>query len=110
MLTELRPYQEEARQAIENEWASGVQKTLLVLPTGTGKTVVFSKVVEDRVREGDRVLIMAHRGELLNQAADKLGKMTGLTCALEKAEETCLGKKEPSCDRFCTVASEAAET
>ncbi|MBQ3460324.1 MAG: DEAD/DEAH box helicase family protein [Solobacterium sp.] len=92
MLTELRPYQEEARQAIENEWASGVQKTLLVLPTGTGKTVVFSKVVEDRVREGDRVLIMAHRGELLNQAADKLGKMTGLTCALEKAEETCLGK------------------
>ena len=90
--TELRPYQEEARQAIEKEWASGVRNTLLVLPTGTGKTVVFSKVVEDRVREGDRVLIMAHRGELLNQAADKLGKMTGLSCAIEKAEESCLGK------------------
>lgn len=91
-MAELRPYQEEARQAIEKEWASGVQKTLLVLPTGTGKTVVFSKVVEDRVREGDRVLIMAHRGELLSQAADKLRKMTGLTCAIEKADESCIGK------------------
>ena len=62
---ELRPYQEAARTAVEQEWASGKKKTLLVLPTGTGKTVVFSKIAEDRVRKGDRVLIMAHRGELL---------------------------------------------
>ena len=33
----------------------------------------------------------AHRGELLDQAADKLSKSTGLKCATEKAEETCLG-------------------
>ncbi len=92
MPAELRPYQEEARQAIEMEWASGRKKTLLVLPTGTGKTVVFSKVTEDMVRNGDRVLIMAHRGELLDQAADKLEKITGLTSAIEKAEETCIGK------------------
>ena len=52
-MTELRPYQAEARQAIEKEWASGVKNTLLVLPTGTGKTVVFSKVIEDQVRQGD---------------------------------------------------------
>jgi superfamily II DNA or RNA helicase len=43
----LRPYQNEAVQAIRNEWKDGHQKTLLVLPTGTGKTVVFSKVVEE---------------------------------------------------------------
>lgn len=90
-MTELRPYQEEARQAIENEWANSNRRTLLVLPTGTGKTVVFSKVIEDRVRAGDRCLIMAHRGELLDQASDKLNKMTGLQCAIEKADETCLG-------------------
>lgn len=87
---ELRPYQQEAKEAIRGAWASGVKKTLLVLPTGCGKTVVFSKLVEDQVRDGDRCLIMAHRGELLDQAADKLAKTTGLGCAVEKAESSCL--------------------
>lgn len=91
MSFELRPYQNEARLAIENEWSKGVNRTLLVLPTGCGKTVVFSKVIEDQVKEGDRVLVMAHRGELLDQAADKLEKATGLKCAVEKAEQSCLG-------------------
>lgn len=88
---ELRPYQQEAREAVENEWGSGHDRTLLVLPTGCGKTIVFAKVTEDRVRAGDRVLILAHRGELLDQAAAKLQKATGLGCATEKAEQTCLG-------------------
>lgn len=89
-MMELRPYQEEARQAVEDQWEQ-VDKTLLVLPTGTGKTVVFSKIIEDRVREGSRALILAHRGELLDQAADKLASATGLMCATEKAEKSCLG-------------------
>ncbi|MBE5973711.1 MAG: DEAD/DEAH box helicase [Paenibacillaceae bacterium] len=88
---ELRPYQSEAKAAIFEEWDKGVKRTLLVLPTGCGKTIVFAKVTEDCVRRGNRVLIMAHRGELLDQAADKIGKATGLGCATEKAEETCLG-------------------
>lgn len=88
---ELRPYQKEAKEAIFEQWDSGVLKTLLVLPTGCGKTVVFAKVTEECVRKGDRVLILAHRGELLDQAADKLMKTTGLGCALEKAESSCQG-------------------
>lgn len=88
---ELRPYQEEARQAIEKQWEDGVKKTLLVLPTGCGKTIVFAKVAEDQVRHGSRVLILAHRGELLEQAADKIGKATRLGCAVEKADQTCIG-------------------
>lgn len=88
---ELRPYQKEAVAAIKEQWASGTRRTLLVLPTGCGKTIVFCKLTEDVVAEGDRVLIMAHRGELLDQAADKLMKATGLHCAVEKAEESCLG-------------------
>ncbi len=88
---ELRPYQEEAKEAVIAQWDKGIKKTLLVLPTGTGKTIVFSKVIEDRVKKGDRVLVLAHRGELLEQAADKLYKSTGLKCAVEKAEQTCLG-------------------
>lgn len=88
---ELRPYQQEAREAIFEQWDGGVLKTLLVLPTGCGKTIVFAKVTEDCVRRGDRVLILAHRGELLEQAADKIRQSTGLGCAVEKAEETCMG-------------------
>ena len=88
---ELRPYQSEAKEAIFQEWDKGVLRTLLVLPTGCGKTIVFAKVTEDCVRRGDRVLILAHRGELLDQAADKIAKATKLGCATEKAEQSCLG-------------------
>lgn len=87
---DLRPYQQEARDAVHTQWEA-VDRTLLVLPTGTGKTIVFSKVIEDSVRDGHRALVLAHRGELLDQAADKLAQSTGLGCALEKAESTCLG-------------------
>lgn len=88
---ELRPYQQEAKDAIFGEWEKGTKKTLLVLPTGCGKTIVFAKVTEECVRNGDRVLILAHRGELLEQAADKISKVTGLGCATEKAEQSCIG-------------------
>lgn len=88
---ELRPYQQEAKDSIFSQWGSGIQNTLLVLPTGCGKTIVFAKVAEECVRRGDRVLILAHRGELLDQAADKIGNSTGLGCATEKAEQSCLG-------------------
>lgn len=88
---ELRPYQQQAKDAIFSEWENGIKKTLLVLPTGCGKTIVFAKVAEECVKGGSRVLILAHRGELLDQAADKIGKSTGLGCATEKAEQTCIG-------------------
>lgn len=88
---ELRPYQQAAKAAVLDEWDRGVDKTLLVLPTGTGKTIVFSAVTEEAVKRGGRVLILAHRGELLEQAADKLERSTGLRSSLEKAESSCLG-------------------
>ena len=88
---DLRPYQKEAVTAIESEWQDGRKKTLLVLPTGCGKTIVFCRIAENRVKEGERVLILAHRDELLDQASDKLKRSTGLYTAKEKAEESCLG-------------------
>ena len=87
----LRPYQAEAKQAVFDEWENGNSKTLLVLPTGCGKTIVFAKITEDCVKNGDRVLILAHRGELLDQAADKIYKACGLMCATEKADQSCVG-------------------
>lgn len=86
----LRPYQTEARRRIHAEWDAGHRRTLLVLPTGTGKTVVFAAVAEDCVRAGQRVLVLAHRGELLDQAADKIHRSTGLRCALEQARHSSL--------------------
>ncbi|HCT90968.1 MAG TPA: DEAD/DEAH box helicase, partial [Lachnospiraceae bacterium] len=87
---ELRPYQQEAKDSIFAEWEKA-DRTLLVLPTGCGKTVVFAKVAEECIRQGRRVLVLAHRGELLEQASDKIMKATGLGCAMEKAGSTCLG-------------------
>lgn len=86
----LRPYQAKAKEAVLSEWQGGRARTLLVLPTGTGKTIVFSAIIADRVAAGERVLVLAHRGELLEQAADKLQQATGLGCAVEKAESTSL--------------------
>jgi len=87
---QLRPYQEEAKSAVLYQWTNNILKTLLVLVTGGGKTIIFSKIAEECVKNGERVLILAHRGELLDQAADKMMKATGLGCAVEKAENSCM--------------------
>src|SRR5712671_6789815 len=64
-----RPYQYEAVAALLAAAARGVQRPLLVLPTGTGKTIIFALLVQ---RRGGRALILAHRDELIQQAVDKL--------------------------------------
>ncbi len=94
-MMQLRPYQTEAVTAIQREWSEGKQRTLLVLPTGCGKTIVMAETARQSVCAGGRVLIMAHRGELLTQAADKLRMATGLESAVEKAESTSLGSMFP---------------
>ena len=97
----LRQYQEEAIQAIESGW-NEYQKQLLVLPTGCGKTIVFSQVAKDRTDKG-RVLILAHRDELIEQARDKYYKLTGDFTAKEKASET-------SIDSFLPVTVGSVQT
>ena len=92
---ELRPYQAEAKQAVHTEWDEGHKKTLLVLPTGCGKTVVFASITKDQVMKNHRVLILAHRMELLTQAADKLKAASGLDAALEKGESHSFGSFLP---------------
>lgn len=87
----LRPYQLNAVKAVHKEWDSGNKNTLVVMPTGTGKTIVFSQIVKDQVAKGEKVLILAHREELLKQAADKLKASSGMESALEKAANTSIG-------------------
>ena len=89
----LRPYQEEAITAVESGWPEW-KKQLLVLPTGTGKTICFSKIAQDRTDKG-RVLILAHRDELIEQARDKYHSLTGDFAAKEKASESSLDSDLP---------------
>lgn len=65
----LRPYQEAGIIAVEAALARGIRRPLLVYPTGAGKTIVFASLI---VKRGGRALVLAHRDELIQQAADKI--------------------------------------
>lgn len=84
---ELRKYQKEAVEAILKEWAEGRKKTLLILPTGMGKTICFAEIAKIVQEEGKKVLILAHRKELLEQARGKLEKF-GVKAGLELGKMT----------------------
>lgn len=73
-MIQLRPYQERAVQALRAAYASGKRAPMLVLPTGGGKTVVFTYVAANAVAKGNRVLVLVHREELLNQTSAALSK------------------------------------
>ena len=82
---ELRPYQVEAVNAVKNSFLKGHHRVLMVLPTGCGKTVVFSEIARRTLEKGNRVLIIAHREELLDQARQKLWQVAGLRADIERA-------------------------
>lgn len=69
-MLELRPYQHECLGAILDAYRRGKRRVLVALPTGTGKTVVFSSFPRF-FRMKRRLLVLAHREELLDQAARK---------------------------------------
>lgn len=68
----LRPYQESAVDGLRESYRRGKRAPLLVLPTGAGKTVVFSYITSGTAAKSKRVLVVAHRVELLKQASKKL--------------------------------------
>lgn len=78
----LRPYQHSAVSAVMKEWETH-DATLIVLPTGTGKTVAFCHIANDRP---GRAMILAHREELIRQAAEKIEMITGSPADIEMAD------------------------
>lgn len=66
---QLRPYQQAAIDAVIAARRRGVRRQVVCLPTGAGKTVIFSRLA---AMAKNPVLVLAHRAELLSQAADKL--------------------------------------
>lgn len=79
----LRPYQQDAFDGVR-EKLQEANSTLVVMPTGTGKTILFAKLAE--WWQDGRVLVMAHRDELIRQAADKIERVTGEACDIEMGE------------------------
>ena len=69
----LRDYQRDAIAKARREMAAGRRRVVLVLPTGAGKTRTASAIVQSAIAKGTRVLWLAHRTELVDQAAETLG-------------------------------------
>ena len=69
---EQRIYQKEAIQNCRNAFGIKKKSVLLVMPTGAGKTVVFSQIAKNAVEKNNNVLILVHRRELVTQASKKL--------------------------------------
>ena len=88
---ELRPYQKEAKEAVFEQWENGTRKNSSGPSYRLRENHCFRKDHRGLRKPWRPGLILAHRGELLDQAADKIAKATGLRCATEKAEQSCLG-------------------
>jgi DNA repair protein RadD len=71
----LRPYQTQLITDIRLQYQLGKRSVLAVLPTGGGKTVIFSHIAQSAARKGNRVCILVHRQELLDQASRSLTAM-----------------------------------
>jgi len=69
MKHKLRPYQEDAINAIRNMFRSGKRKVILQLGTGAGKTEVASYMIEQAAAKGLRCLFVADRIELIDQTS-----------------------------------------
>lgn len=77
----LRPYQRQLVDDTRFQLQLGRKKVLIVLPTGGGKTVCFSYIAESSSKKGNRVCVLVHRAELLDQASRSMPVRHGLIAA-----------------------------
>ena len=68
----LRNYQKQSIDDLRKAYRFGARAPLLVAPTGMGKTIIFSTIAASAAAKGNRVLILVHRRELIQQASSKL--------------------------------------
>jgi len=81
---QLRPYQRAALEAVRETYREGHRSALVVMPTGTGKTVLFAEI--SRLAKGP-VLVLAHRQELVEQAREKIAAWCNDVVAVEMASQ-----------------------
>ncbi len=82
-------YQVSAMEAVIKQWETGNTATMLIAPTGVGKTVMSGMISKYAIEElGRSVLFVAHRSELIDQAESAYSKAFGFTTAIERAGES----------------------
>ena len=94
----LRPYQSKVITDLRDGYVAGFLRQLLVLPTGGGKTVIFSFITKSASSRGKRTIIMAHRSEILDQISATLTQV-GVDHGMITA------KSRPNREKLVQVAS-----
>ena len=80
-MIELRPYQTQLIELARKSFAAGHHSVLIVAPTGSGKTVIFADIARGAVSHGNRVLVLVHRREIMEQTRAKLYDL-GITAGM----------------------------
>ena len=105
MKVSLRPYQEQGVAEVRLQYMQGRKSVLFVLPTGGGKTVCFCYIAEQAARKGNRICILVHRDELVDQTSRSLGdigvrhgviaanRSMDLSCAVQVASVWTLARR-----------------
>jgi DNA repair protein RadD len=96
-MIELRPYQNDATAGINRVVTDGKFRVLLVAPTGSGKTLIFTAMIKQYLTAGKRVVVIAHSREIINQTSLKLSAhdiehgiiLAGLVVQLEHPVQVC---------------------
>lgn len=81
--TDLRDYQQQHKEEVYEAWDAGHRSVMLQMPTGTGKTRVFVSIIKDLQKHFDgkyRVLVLAHREEILSQISNTLFSEYQVSC------------------------------
>ena len=81
--SDLRDYQQQHKEEVYEAWDAGHRSVMLQMPTGTGKTRVFVSIIKDLQKHFDgkyRVLVLAHREEILSQISDTLYSKYHVSC------------------------------
>ena len=96
---QLRSYQLDIAQQIFSHWFNDCSSVAVQLPTGAGKTIIFTAVANEFISMGEPVLVIAHRTELITQAAAKLETVTNNSIGIIKS------KIKPNPESLIQVAS-----